>query len=85
MFIKNIFSSSNKQFFFCYALIKKETSEDIYLQDDVKDSRATSFTMETMGNLTNDIRGAKDYILLEHFRNWFSTKNISIVIVYVVG
>lgn len=41
--------------------------------------------METMGNLTNVMKGDKDSILLEHFRTWFSTKNISILIFSVVG
>lgn len=86
MFIENICSSINKQFeLFWYALIEKETSGDVYIPDDVKDSSTTSFTMETMGNLTNDMKGAKDSILLEHFRTRFSTKNISILIFVVVG
>lgn len=86
MFIGNICSSINKQFeLFWYALIEKETSGDVYIQDDVKDSSTTSFTKETMGNLTNDMKGDKDSILLEHSRTWFSTKNISILIFSVVG
>ncbi|XP_052676665.1 uncharacterized protein LOC128158033, partial [Crassostrea angulata] len=64
---------------------EKETSEDIYIQDDVKDSSATSFTLEITGNVTIDVTGANESILLDHFRTWFSTKNISILIVSVVG
>ncbi|XP_052679833.1 multiple epidermal growth factor-like domains protein 10 [Crassostrea angulata] len=64
---------------------EKETSGDVYIPDDVKDSSTTSFTMETMGNLTNDMKRDKDSILLEHSRTWFSTKNISILIFSVVG
>lgn len=63
---------------------KKETSEGVYLQD-VKDLSATPFTMDTLGNLTTDLRGAKDSMLLEHLRAWFSTNNISILIVSIVG
>lgn len=79
-----IFSSINKLFLFPYTLIEKETSEGVYLQD-VKDLSASPFTMETLGNLTTDLRGAKDSILLEHLRAWFSTNNISILIVSIVG
>lgn len=74
-----IFSSINFFFISLYFNRKRNKRGCLFTRS------ATPFTMETLGNLTTDLRGAKDSILLEHLRAWFSTNNISILIVSIVG